>query len=311
MDRRFKFLICTAGIFITYFYYGIIQEKITRGNYGGEQFTCMLSLVFIQCIANYFYAIFTSVTVMKQGEDTTRTSYYVSCALTYVVAMLCSNLALKWVNYPTQVIGKSAKPIPVMILSVLFGKKTYPFKKYCFVLLVVMGVGLFMYKDNKSSASDSIFGYGEMMILFSLLMDGLTAAIQERMRSESKTKSGHLMINMNKWSILFLGAGVLCTGEFLTFIDFVKRHPAVLWELISFSAASAFGQFFIFLTVSDFGPLPCSIITTTRKFFTVLASVIIFGNIMLPRQWFATLLVFTGLFLDGVFGKAGKPVEKT
>lgn len=312
MDRRLKLFICAAAIFITYFYYGIIQERITRGNYGDEKFTCILSLVFIQCVVNYFYAIFTSVTVMKEGEDTTRTSYYLAASITYLVAMLTSNLALRWVNYPTQVIGKSGKPIPVMVLSVLLGNKSYPFKKYCFVLLVVIGVALFMYKDGKtSSANSSIFGYGELMILISLVMDGLTAAVQERMRSESKTKSGHLMINMNKWSIVFLGIGVLVTGEFITFIDFVKRHPAVLWELVSFSAASAFGQFFIFLTVTDFGPLPCSIITTTRKFFTVLGSVIIFGNVMLTRQWIATIFVFSGLLLDSFFGKARKPVEKT
>lgn len=304
-------MICTAGIFITYFYFGIIQEKVTRGNYDGEKFTCILSLVFVQCVVNYFYAIFTSSTVLKQGEDTTKTIYYVCCALTYLLGMLCSNLALKWMNYPTQVIGKSAKPIPVMILSVLLGRKSYPFKKYCFVLLVVLGVALFMYKDNKGGTSNSIFGFGEILILLSLLMDGLTAAVQERMRSESKTKSGHLMINVNKWSIIFLGVAVILSGEYLTFISFMKRHPTIVWELISFSIASAFGQFFIFLTVSDFGPLPCSIITTTRKFFTVLGSVIIFGNLMLPRQWFATFLVFSGLFLDSFFGKASKPTGKT
>lgn len=46
--------------------------------------------------------------------------------------------------------------------------------------------------------------------------------------------------------------------------------------MVSFSLASALGQFFIFIMVTDFGPLPCSIVTTTRKFFTILASVIFF-----------------------------------
>lgn len=57
------------------------------------------------------------------------------------------------------------------------------------------------------------------------------------------------------------------------------------------------------MCVSEFGPLPCSIATTTRKFFTVLASVIVFGNDLLPRQWIGTVLVFSGLFLDGLYGK--------
>ena len=57
------------------------------------------------------------------------------------------------------------------------------------------------------------------------------------------------------------------------------------------------------MCVSEFGPLPCSIITTTRKFFTVLGSVIMFGNTLLPHQWVGAVLVFCGIFLDGAYGK--------
>ena len=110
----------------------------------------------------------------------------------------------------------------------------------------------------------------------------------------TKTKSGHMMMSMNKWSIMYLGVALTFTGEGLEFISFVQRHPAVIWDLATFSVASALGQFFIFMCVSEFGPLPCSIITTTRKFFTVLASVIIFGNSLIPRQWLGTVLVFVG-----------------
>merc|ERR1711936_1508772 len=137
----------------------------------------------------------------------------------------------------------------------------------------------------------------------SLTCDGLTGAVQERMKAEHGTKSGHMMMAMNKWSIGYLLVALLITGEGVQFISFLQRHPSVLWELASFSVASALGQFFIFMTVSDFGPLPCSIITTTRKFFTVLASVIFFGNSLVLRQWVGTFLVFIGIFLDGMYGK--------
>lgn len=39
-------------------------------------------------------------------------------------------------------------------------------------------------------------------------MDGLTGAVQERMIAESKTKSGHMMLNMNLFSIGYLAVGV-------------------------------------------------------------------------------------------------------
>lgn len=65
----------------------------------------------------------------------------------------------------------------------------------------------------------------------------------------------------------------------------------------------ALGQLFIFLMVAGFGPLACSVVTTTRKFFTVLCSVILFGNVLMPRQWFGAILVFAGLFADMLYGK--------
>lgn len=99
--------------------------------------------------------------------------------------MICSNMSLRWVPYPTQVIGKSAKPIPVMILGVLIGRKHYPLRKYFFIFLIVIGIVLFMYKDSAAAASKtatsenaSIIGIGEILLLLSLTMDGLTGAVQ-------------------------------------------------------------------------------------------------------------------------------------
>ena len=57
------------------------------------------------------------------------------------------------------------------------------------------------------------------------------------------------------------------------------------------------------MTVTNFGPLTCSIFTTTRKFFTILGSVLIFGHTMIGRQWVGTVLVFIGLGMDSAYGK--------
>lgn len=67
-----------------------------------------------------------------------------------------------------------------MILGVLLGKRNYPIQKYFFVLLIVTGVVLFMLKDKVADAGDSLFGLGELLILLSLTMDGLTGAVQVR-----------------------------------------------------------------------------------------------------------------------------------
>lgn len=309
MGETQKLFICCGGIFFCYFYYGILQEKITRAPYGEnkEKFVYQQSLVFVQCIVNAIFAYMAlKLAYGADDVDRTPTYMYLWCSISYMGAMLASNTALRYVNYPTQVLGKSCKPIPVMILGVLLARKRYPLMKYFSVLLIVMGVALFLFKDKKNKNSAESTGWGEVLLLVSLTLDGLTGASQDKMRAEFSTKAYSMMLSVNKWSSLYLGVAVLFTGEIFSFVSFCKRYPYVLWNMVLFSITSALGQNFIFTTVTAFGPLTTSVVTTTRKFFTILFSVLFLGNAITSRQWLAVVLVFTGLGLDAVFGKTRK-----
>ena len=71
-----------------------------------------------------------------------------------------------------KVLGKSVKPIPVMILGVLLARKKYPWLKYLFVLMITTGVALFMYKPSKVQASSEmspVFGWGELLLVCATL----------------------------------------------------------------------------------------------------------------------------------------------
>ncbi|XP_058140001.1 protein FAM117A isoform X2 [Dasypus novemcinctus] len=289
----------------------VFEEAITRGKYGEgakqETFTFALTLVFIQCVIN---AVFAKILIQffdTARVDRTRSWLYAACSISYLGAMVSSNSALQFVNYPTQVLGKSCKPIPVMLLGVTLLKKKYPLAKYLCVLLIVAGVALFMYKPKKVvGMEEHTVGYGELLLLLSLTLDGLTGVSQDHMRAHYQTGSNHMMLNINLWSTLLLGAGILFTGELWEFLSFAERYPAIIYNILLFGLTSALGQSFIFMTVVYFGPLTCSIITTTRKFFTILASVILFANPISPMQWVGTVLVFLGLGLDAKFGKGAK-----
>lgn len=299
-----KLVICCLGIFICYFYYGVLQEKITRVPYGDETFVYQKTLVFIQCCINAAFSYLVILWRNRSELDRTPTSMYVACSLSYMGAMLASNTALQYVNYPTQVLGKSCKPIPVMLLGILVARKRYPIMKYISVFLIVAGVALFLFKDKKSASAGGT-GWGELLLIVSLTLDGLTGAVQERMRSESCTEAHHMMFAVNRWSILYLGVAIAFTGEAIMFLAFVGRHPQVVWNILLFGLTSAVGQNFIFMTVTEFGSLTCSVVTTTRKFFTILFSVLFFGNSLITRQWLGVGLVFTGLTLDALYGKVG------
>ena len=197
-------VICFIGIFVSYFFFGIIQEWITRTKYGpnNEKFTFTYCLVFFQCVSN---AIFSKIILnyTKEKEDHTNKLMFPMCAFTYLAAMLASNEALQHVSYPTQVLGKSIKPVPVMIFGVLIARKRYHPLKFIGIFMVVIGIVMFMMKDDKSKQQPlddplpnhpyALLGFGEVLLLISLAMDGLTGAIQDRINQGNHRTNTHIM----------------------------------------------------------------------------------------------------------------------
>lgn len=70
--------------------------------------------------------------------------------------------------------------------------------------------------------------------------------------------------------------------------------------------------------LQNFGSLVLTVTTTTRKFFTILASVVWFGHELSLTKWIAVALVFAGLSIEIISKYAGhrpptkaKEVKKT
>lgn len=244
--------------------------------------------------------------------------------------MVSSYSALRWVTYPMQVILKSAKPISVMLGGLFFCKR-YPIQRYLFVLIIVVGVGMFKYfesKEGKKAKSDDckaenssvsigidisntqMLGIG--LLILSLAMDGILGGIQDKIRDRYAPTSRQLMIGMTIWGAIILLIYTVATRDIFELYHFAHRHPIILFHLTLYATAGVIGQLFIFTMVSSFGSLPCSITTTVRKFFSVLFSIVFFGNPSTPLQWLGAILVFSGLLADSILGKkhsSSKPDE--
>ena len=54
----------------------------------------------------------------------------------------------------------------------------------------------------------------------------------------------------------------------------------------------------MFYTLHNFNSLVLTTITTTRKFFTILSSVVLFGHSLVGPQWIGVALVFVALLLE-------------
>lgn len=106
---------------------------------------------------------------------------------------------------------------------------------------------------------------------------------------------------MNLWCTLYYSLllfGLSSAGPELA--HFCGSHPAAAWDLFLFCLCGAVGQLFIFFTIRTFGSLVNTLVCTTRKFFNILLSVVWNGNPLLPQQWLAVTLVFSGLLVSSL-----------
>lgn len=195
-----------------------------------------------------------------------------------------------------------------MLCAVLIVRKTYTIQKYIFVLMIVSGVGIFIYKERINKTEDTFWGY--ILILVSLIFDGFLGAAQDKMRTVAKPSSLNFMYYVNAWSTLMFIPVLFINYEGLRFLEFCYRHSSVTWYMLITVTLGTAGQYFVSAMISHFGSLPLALATTMRKFFTVLFSSFLFGNVLNLRQWIATVIIFVALTLDAFFSKKGSNANR-
>eukprot|EP00698_Gefionella_okellyi_P024586 TRINITY_DN8723_c0_g1_i1.p1 TRINITY_DN8723_c0_g1~~TRINITY_DN8723_c0_g1_i1.p1 ORF type:complete len:363 (-),score=51.00 TRINITY_DN8723_c0_g1_i1:51-1052(-) len=299
-----KLVVCSLGIYFFYFLYAVAQEHIALSRYGEteERYEDYFFILFVQCIINALVAS-VGLAFGSSGAKVPARNYIV-IAISYVFAMYCSNAALSYVNYPTQVLAKSCKMVPVMLMGIIILRRRYNFIEYASVLLITAGIAMFQLTKPGTDQLQLRAGMGELLLLISLALDGVTGSLQERLfkNSEGENKqrpSTHqLMFYLNAWSLPVLLLVLFITGEGYHSVAFLTRAPALIIDICIFGVASALGQNFVFYTLRLFGALTLATVTTTRKFFSILFSVMWFGHSLHPAQWVGVCVVFAGLGLE-------------
>ena len=319
-----KLLIGAAGIFACYAYSATLTEDVYKARYGEEQekfqYT-LLTLLFERGIS----ALVGLLGIMLFGGSGLKVPYMdiTYSGVTQSLAMYGSNEALRFVSFPTQVLGKSCKMVPVMAGGIVLGGKRFSLVEYVQVALITLGVVVFNFGGarKKGGAKDS--PYGLALIGVSLLLDAVTGGLQDKVKVATKAlnpdAAGPKRASLHE-SMMWTNASggivalvlALLTGHMVGGIKFAIAHPEVLYSICLFSMASAVGQNFIFYVVTQFNPLVLTTVTTTRKIFSTLYSVFRNpANSLSPMQWSGTMMVFAGLLGD-IARKlsAGKPAPK-
>ena len=180
-----KLLLGSAGIFLSFSVFAVLQEDVYKKAYGGEFFAATFLALLIERGVNALTAFAGMTALGKSGLNIPHKDIFQS-GVSQMLAMAASNEALRFVSYPTQVLGKSCKMVPVMAGGIVLGGKRYSAFEYAQVAAITLGVCIFNFGGGKKKVGKKDSPYGLFLIVVSLLMDAFTGGLQDKVKASTK-----------------------------------------------------------------------------------------------------------------------------
>lgn len=164
---------------------------------------------------------------------------YWSAGITNTIGPAMGIEALKYISYPAQVLAKSSKMIPVMLMGAIVYVIRYAFQEYLCSFLVAGGVSTFALLKTSSKTIKKLahpnapLGYG--LCFLNLAFDGFTNATQDSLKARyPKTSAWGIMLGMNLWGTIYnmIYMFVLPYGRGYEAIRFCRQHPEAPWDIL-------------------------------------------------------------------------------
>ncbi|KAH9732195.1 UDP-galactose/UDP-glucose transporter 2 [Citrus sinensis] len=263
-----QFLICSSGFFFGYLVNGVCEEYV----YNRLQFSYGWYFTFIQGFV-YLVLIYLQGFTTKQMMNPWKTYVKLSAVLMGSHGLTKGSLA--FLNYPAQLMFKSTKVLPVMVMGAFIPglRRKYPAHEYVSALLLVVGLILFTLADAQTSPNFSMIGV--IMISGALIMDSFLGNLQEAIFTMNpETTQMEMLFCSTVVGLPMLIPPMLLTGELFK-----------AWN-------------------------SCSQVTTARKAVTLLLSYLIFTKPLTEQHGTGLLLIAMGITLK-LLPADDKPIKRT
>uniref|UniRef100_H2Z5A4 Adenosine 3'-phospho 5'-phosphosulfate transporter 1 n=1 Tax=Ciona savignyi TaxID=51511 RepID=H2Z5A4_CIOSA len=319
-----KIIICASGLQISYLTWGVIQERIMTQEYGktdayaGEKFSNSQFLVFVNRLLAVFVAgMYTLAT--RQPRHTCPLYKFSYASFSNIMSSWFQYEALKFVTFPTQVLGKACKVIPVMLMGKLVSGNVYEVYEWITAGMLSIGISMFLLfqGSHHSSVQTTEETYSSTVVLLSgltlmlgyMAFDSFTSNWQGSLFKTHKMSSVQMMFGVNLFSCIFTSCSLLEQGGFVEASQFMFRHWDFAVHSVVLSLCSAVGQLFIFYTISEFGAVIFTVIMTVRQAIAILLSCIIYGHPVTLMGLVGIFVVFLALFLR-IYARSRKAALK-
>uniref|UniRef100_U5ETI1 Adenosine 3'-phospho 5'-phosphosulfate transporter 1 n=1 Tax=Corethrella appendiculata TaxID=1370023 RepID=U5ETI1_9DIPT len=293
---------CFIGLMGSYLTWGVLQEKIMTQTYINSanqktKFKDSQFLVFTNRILGFLItAIYLSA--KNQLFHKTPLYKYSFASFSNIMSAWFQYEALKFVNFPTQVLAKSCKIIPVMIMGKIISRTKYEFYEYVTAVLISIGMVFFLtgsMDESKSTAITTLTGV--LLLVLYMVFDSFTSNWQSELFKKYSMSSIQMMCGVNLFSSLFTATSLTIQGGFYASIQFALDHPKFIIDCVILSISSAVGQLFIFYTIAKFGAVVFTIIMTVRQAIAILISCLIYHHSISSLGIIGVIIVFLAIFL--------------
>ncbi|XP_067884391.1 adenosine 3'-phospho 5'-phosphosulfate transporter 1 isoform X2 [Heterodontus francisci] len=297
-----KLLACVLGLQVSYLTWGVLQERVMTKTYGktetdpGVKFRDSQFLVFMNRILAVAVAGLCCA-LTKQPRHGAPMYKYSFASLSNILSSWCQYEALKFISFPTQVLAKASKVIPVMLMGKIVSHKSYEYWEYLTAMLISAGVSMFLLSSSQDKHPSTVTTFSGIVILTGyIIFDSFTSNWQDAL-FKYKMSSIQMMFGVNLFSCLFTVGSLLEQGAFFKSLGFMLQHSEFAVHACLLSVCSACGQLFIFYTISQFGAAVFTIIMTLRQAFAILLSCLIYGHSITVVGSLGLATVFLSLFL--------------
>ncbi|MQL93092.1 hypothetical protein Taro_025733 [Colocasia esculenta] len=311
-----QFLICSSGFFFGYLVNGICEEYV----YNHLQFSYGWYFTFVQGFV-YLILIYLQGFTTKHMVNPWKTYVKLSAVLMGSHGLTKGSLA--FLNYPAQLMFKSTKVLPVMVMGAFIPglRRKYPAHEYISAVLLVVGLILFTLADANTSPNFSMIGV--VMVSGALVMDSFLGNFQEAiftMNPETTQLPSHglrgavpeetylrqcnsflfqmeMLFCSTVVGLPFLIPPMVLTGELVRAWNSCSQHLYVYVVLVLEAMATFVGQVSVLSLIAIFGAATTAMVTTARKAVTLLLSYLIFTKPLTEQHGTGLLLIAMGIVL--------------
>ncbi|RWS09187.1 adenosine 3', partial [Dinothrombium tinctorium] len=341
MHKSLLLIFCFVGLQSSYLWWGVLQEKIMTTEYtislfrptllnnsshieSGDQIARKIHfrdsqfLVLVNRILAFIFAlvaIILSAKLFKKPNYSplTRSKVYsiaplyefVFCSLSNILSSWCQYEALKFVNFPTQVLSKACKILPVMLMSQVVSGKKHATLDYIFAISISTGMCLFLFSNPKNVKNNDVeeMSYyklfdGLLVLALYLTFDSFTSNWQGKLFEKYKISTLQMMAAVNFYSIMLTFTSLTEQGDLIPALKIIFSSSQLTKDCIMLSICSAIGQLFVFFTISTFGAIVFVTIMTLRQALAILLSCIIYGHSLTTVACIGISIVFITLFVQ-------------